>query len=308
MRLAGFLAAMLLVGNDALACASVSRPGEEVRIAAEEAVIIWDEKAKVQHFIRRADFSGKAKDFGFLVPTPSKPELAEADSEIFDDLRPPERAPAELVEAYRAASAGVTVLGKARLAGYEAVILEASDAASLDAWLKQHGYASSPELVEWYAPYVARGWKITAFKIDSASAERVSTAAVRMSFGTDEPFFPYREPKPAHRPASERLLRVFMVAPREMQAGRMETIRMETIHAGELDETRRARLAKLARLPEASLAEATWLTIMEDHSVVRGNADIHFRREGAGALIVYVLGAIILVVGVLVLAITTRSR
>ena len=79
------LAAIALVASPrpARACAPAPHAGESVRIFEEEALIVWDAKTKTQHFIRRAAFDTQAKDFGFLVPTPEKPELAEADDSVF---------------------------------------------------------------------------------------------------------------------------------------------------------------------------------------------------------------------------------
>ena len=60
--------------------------GARVDIAEESAIIIWDAATKTEQFIRRASFKTDAKDFGFLVPTPSKPTLAEADDSAFHEL------------------------------------------------------------------------------------------------------------------------------------------------------------------------------------------------------------------------------
>src|SRR5437660_108788 len=68
------------------ACAPVSGTGTHVAVATESALIVWDEKAKTQHFIRRASFETKVPYFGFLVPTPTQPELAEAPDELFTRL------------------------------------------------------------------------------------------------------------------------------------------------------------------------------------------------------------------------------
>src|SRR5437879_4070273 len=75
---------MLLAACETLwACAAAPHPGDYVGIANETALIIWDAESETQHFIRRATFDTKAKDFGFLVPTPSKPELDEAHDYTF---------------------------------------------------------------------------------------------------------------------------------------------------------------------------------------------------------------------------------
>ena len=75
-----------LLSQPASACAVVPRPGYEARIAGEEAVIIWDEANRVEHFIRRASFETSGPSLGFLVPTPSAPQLAEASDELFGEL------------------------------------------------------------------------------------------------------------------------------------------------------------------------------------------------------------------------------
>ena len=116
------------------------------------------------------------------------------------------------------ASPPVRVLDAQRVAGYDAVVLEADSAAALADWLKEHGYDQRPALTEWLAPYVDLRWKITAFKIaPKQEGHAVSTAAVRMSFAAERPFFPYREPVdqrenlPADFTGEEgkRLLRIF---------------------------------------------------------------------------------------------------
>src|SRR5688500_4691194 len=68
------------------ACAAVWREGQHVEIVTESALIIWDAKEKRQHFIRRASFETKVPYFGFLVPTPTEPDLAEAPDELFTKL------------------------------------------------------------------------------------------------------------------------------------------------------------------------------------------------------------------------------
>ena len=65
------------------ACATAPREGETVAIADEEALIVHDPVAGVEHFIRRAAFRTAAREFGFLVPTPAVPTLTEAPEWLF---------------------------------------------------------------------------------------------------------------------------------------------------------------------------------------------------------------------------------
>lgn len=80
------LLSALLTPPSGRACAPAPRTGQFVRIAEESAIIVWDEAAHTQHFIRRATFDTEAPDFGFLVPTPTKPTLAEVSDAAYTDL------------------------------------------------------------------------------------------------------------------------------------------------------------------------------------------------------------------------------
>ena len=66
-----------------IACAPVPPANQSVEIADENAIIIWDSSSQTEHLNRRATFNTEAKDFGFLVPTPSQPQLVESDDTAF---------------------------------------------------------------------------------------------------------------------------------------------------------------------------------------------------------------------------------
>jgi Uncharacterized protein conserved in bacteria (DUF2330) len=204
-------------------------------VADEEALIVWDAATHTEHFIRRARFRSTVPDFGFLVPTPSRPQLAEARDSAFASLA---RAiePEVLVRESQVyepgalllwpflftragrpplVATGVNVLETRRIAGYDAAVLQADDAKALLGWLGSHGYATRPELLQWLKPYVTGHWTITAFRVASGDEgpDEIATSAVRMSFETDRPFFPYREPADQRVPGGpRRLLRVFAIA------------------------------------------------------------------------------------------------
>lgn len=308
-RRVGLAAALLLAATvatrDAGACAPAPPPGVTVAIAEESALIVWDETTKTEHFVRRASFTSQAKDFGFLVPTPTQPELAEASDLAFSalerEIQPPiERVPRYTIEptaiilaffmlgARSAAieeatsTAPVRVLDEKRVGNYDATVLEADDAGALAEWLRVRGYENRPALAEWLAPYVAKKWKLTAFKIAADApttpavalpGRSVATKAVRMSFKTERPFFPYREPKdqretlpPTH--STKRSLRVFFLGPKKVTASIGDgavTFPGKIAWAGTTDP---------ARLPlPVSVPHDTWLTAFEDDAAPRPGVD-----------------------------------
>jgi hypothetical protein len=221
-RLLGLTALLTVTAPAAEACAPAPQAGQMVRIAAEEAIVVWDAARHVEHFIRSATFDTTAKDFGFLVPTPTVPTLAAEEPSLFSRLAAfsvpevIERHPTVLsptlscaafvlsrgapraVTSAMPAPAAVRVLSAQQVAGYDAVVLEADSADALSRWLDEHHYATTPTLTAWLAPYIARRWKITAFRVTAPDPNDPSpprTAPVRMSFATDAPFYPYREPE-----------------------------------------------------------------------------------------------------------------
>jgi len=240
------------------ACAPAPHAGERIDVVEEATVIVWDPATKTQHFIRRATFKGDARDFGFLVPTPAAPQLAAVDDGIFETLldktrRPTvERTRREIdwsfftheKEGVMNAGAPVEVVQTAKVAGYEAVVLDASDAKALADWLRQHDYATTPELEAWLEAYVRQRWMITAFKIDKSQSDLARTEAVRMSFVTERPFFPYREPPSDN---SHRVLRIFFLGP-ERVTGTIGTAFWAGIPewSATIDDALRAQLAKTA--------------------------------------------------------------
>ena len=225
-------ASALLLASTALiqACGVASRR-IPVSIADESAIIIWDEASKTEHFIRRATFVTQAEDFGFLVPTPTQPELGEADEEAFKRLErqisilrtPPAAGKGGKGGGGGAKPPPVEVLDEKRVAGQHVVVLKATDADALGKWLKDHDYEFSPGLKKWIQPYIDAKWIITASKVakdrDGVAAKNVALAAVRMSFKTVKPFFPYSEPA-SENPAAQqaRLLRIFFIGTGKSEA------------------------------------------------------------------------------------------
>lgn len=219
-------------------CAPVPHPGQWVDISDESALIVWDEKSKTEHFIRRANFVTQASDFGFLVPTPTQPELGEVSDRIFETagyLTAPKHIYEhkvrtefgfgdfwnDAVKSVATTSAiapnampKVQVLDEKQVAGFDAAVLRADDATALSEWLSDHGYESRPALTEWLKWYIDHHWIITAFKVSGNQDGNVQSKSLRMTFQTSNPFYPYREPEDMRHPSGQgaRKLRLFFLS------------------------------------------------------------------------------------------------
>ncbi len=291
----------------ARACAPVFPHGATVRIAQESALILWDAASKTEHFIRRATFDTKAADFGFLVPTPTQPTLHEAPDTLFRDLeewtKPEEivrTVPAPAGPAGRAMdkaappmAAAVTVLGEQEVAGMNAAILKANDAEALREWLAKNGYAARPALTAWLDRYVQSGWVVTAFKFARGprSSDLVAAKAVRLTFQTEQPFYPYREPEDARLPGmrGSRMLRVFYVGEHRVDGALGDTAGGwpgKPVWANPLEPGRRDGLLRDLKVTDSKLPASRWLTVFEDSSFPRpGTDEVYFARaENQGTL------------------------
>ena len=310
------VATLLLSQPDVEGCAAIGkrdRPEATISIAEESALIVWDPVNKVQHFIRRAAFDTRLPDFAFLVPTPGPdlPKLAELEDGIFNRMetwllpRIVEKTQIKfdlflnrigcgmrMDKAAMEKKDGVRVLHEQKVGGFETAILEADNTEALADWLKTKGYSNDPELQSWLFPYVAAKWRITAFKImqDPKTGQLATTKPVRMSFKTDRPFFPYREPegkkddKAARdkekdwRPPTSRMLRVFFVSDTRMD-GKLGNAawHAKVPWSDQLTEEQRKQLAQETGVPEADLPAKAWLTTFEDSASPRpGKEEVYF--------------------------------
>jgi len=283
---------MCTAPRSAGACAAAPPLDASVDILGEDAIIIWDPSAKQQQFIRRATFRSAANDFGFLVPTPSLPELSDAPDGLFERLGD-FIDPGEVEEndyriawslcssllvgsdrASKAPGAQVEVLAESRVAGYDAASLKAGDADALGSWLKEHGYAFRPALRDWLAAYVEQGWIINAFKVARTDdREVVGSRAVRMTFAAEQPYFPYREPQDGGTTYGRRL-RIFLLTPSRHAANAVGTkMPAQLEHATPLS-------AALDRSGLLGVEPDWWLQVFVDRSARRPRGgDLTFRAE-----------------------------
>ena len=305
----GVVLALASLLESADACCPVSRFQVPVVNADQSVIILWDAEAKTQHFIRRASFKSDGDDFGFLIPSPAQPELSESGNEAFPllaKLTEPETItrPRPIsfgcgVATMRDAapglawSGGVKVLEQKTVAGFNASVLEAKSATALVQWLKENGYHYSREVEAWAKPYVDQGWKITALKVakDKETLDKtVNAAALRLSFKTDRPLFPYREPE--YKGVNDtlgiksRTLRIYFLADAryEGELTKEQPWSGKVVWSGKVTAKDRSKLLEHLKLPELTGPRQWWLTEFEDDWSYQGApADVYFSRAAKQA-------------------------
>jgi hypothetical protein len=288
---------MLAAGPRGKGCCAVSRGGSHVVNANQTVIMLWDEKRRMQHFIRKADFKTNAKDVGFIVPSPSRPQLDESGNGAFVKLAEITAPPVPQGGGFPlgcsvAASAprnysSVRVIEEKRVAGFDATVLTARSGGDLVDWLKENGYAYSPAIAEWAKPYLGGDWHFTALKIakDDSSQGNLKAAALRISFHTTRPLFPYREPDSGDSRnvlnAPDRLLRIYFIADARFRGEIEGGIKWsgKTVWSADIT-AHRADLLRELDLPGETGPAKWWLTEFEDRwPYAKAAGDLYFSRD-----------------------------
>lgn len=299
----GFVMGCLLLGiclaESSHGCCAVSIKGVPVVNADQTVIMIWDRAQQTQHFIRKAGFHSESDSVGFIVPTPSRPRLEESGNEAFPYLAeitaPKESAGFAMPLSCAANSApsyaaSVRVIEEKTVAGYHAVVLAADSGNALLSWLQDHGYAFTPEVAAWAQSYLEQRWYMTAMKIakgkDDSASSTIAASALRMTFKTDRPLFPYREPDSRKDAAllktSSRLLRIYFIAESryEGQFSSGQAWGGKTRWSQPLPPDQRSRILKDLGLPESTGPSRFWLTEFEERWPYRqAPGDVYFSES-----------------------------
>lgn len=288
----------LFAVHEASACCAVSMRGSAVVNADQKVILLWDQAKQTQHFIRQANFRTAGESVGFLVPTPTRPQLEESGNDAFPymaSITTPKE-PMHLTIPFGCSamprdSNGVRVIEEKTVAGYETVVLAADSGKGLIAWLNAHGYAYTKEAAAWAEPYLTTGWFITAMKLAKPSkgspagpATGLAAAALRITFKTDRPLFPYREPDSRADAASlgvtRRSLRIYFVAEARYEGHFLSGPAWSghVLWSRPLSNGQRSELLQKLQLPATTGPAKFWLTAFTDawpYGIAPG--DVYFR-------------------------------
>lgn len=280
---ASIITAAYLTTLPSQACCPIGPLDRHVINTDQSVIMVWDKDKQTQHFIRKADFKTDAKDIGFIVPSPSKPDLSESGDAAFDQLavitapKKPRQQMSIPIGCSAPKSANyadsVVVIEQKRVAGFDATVLTATSGEALNEWLKENGYPYSPSVAAWAKPYLGGEWHFTALKLtkdEKARAEQeLKAASLRISFKTDKPLFPYREPDSATASKTlqnnYRILRIYFIAESQYE-GKIANKDWSgrTVWSGNITPHRELLLESL-KLPNSTGPKEFWLTEFQDN-------------------------------------------
>lgn len=224
----------MLVGAETRAC-GIAPSGRAPSLELERVLLIHDAAKQREHFIRELTFGEATEPFGFLVPTPGRPELGKVEG------GPLAKIALELPVTDHSIGFGaddaVKVLQVERIGRFTGVVLGARDAAALARWLTTHRFTKTEPLAAWLDHYVRLGFYFVALRYDppAAAAAKGATGTktakattpsgllpkgteaetVRISFDTPLPYYPYFEPRGQGASARRRALQMWLVASAE---------------------------------------------------------------------------------------------
>jgi Uncharacterized protein conserved in bacteria (DUF2330) len=186
----------------------------------EQVLLIYDPVAGKEHFVRAVSFGALASPFGFVVPTPSRPEVFPVAESPFGPLGHRFDFVNETghVEMGWDSARGVSVLEQKRVGSFDAFVLAATDERALAKWLSDQHFSSTKRTDAWLAHYVRLGFHFVALRYEPPPAAtgfaRRVTETLRITFSTPVPFCPYLEPDhPEQDQRQDRLLELWLVSP-----------------------------------------------------------------------------------------------
>src|SRR6516165_4544464 len=219
LGLMGLLLAALAAPAES-ACCYFSAKGADILQPAQKVFITWDPKEQVESFTVQPKFEGNAKDFGMVIPTPSKPKLDEMPRDFFKELAvytilkrrefpsskllpPPPRPPAAKEDKDSkprdpGRKPDIKILEAGVVGSLDYKIIEAGRADDLYAWLKEnkYSYAGDESTLDFY---IAKKWLFTVMKIDTMQMKKRPDGSfagevtpTRFQFASDKLVYPLK--------------------------------------------------------------------------------------------------------------------
>lgn len=209
----GLLQADLAPGMPA--CCYFAAKGKDINQPGQKVFLTWDPEAKVESFTVQPQFEGNAKEFGMVIPTPSKPSLEQMPREFFTELavftilEPTDwsryrevqhiaMAPPSAVGTFVFRPTPVREIERGMVGFLEYRVIVADQATELYTWLRdnRYNYSGDEATLDFY---IKRKWFFTVMKIDPTQMKQKvdgyyagEVAPIRFRFASDRLIYPLR--------------------------------------------------------------------------------------------------------------------
>ncbi|OGZ33007.1 MAG: hypothetical protein A2174_03390 [Candidatus Portnoybacteria bacterium RBG_13_41_18] len=205
--IAFFCLAFFLTPFFVLADGGLFPPPDYYMYETDQRAVIFFEN-NLETLILSATFRGDAKNFGWVVPTPTKPEVSRSSDELFtalEELTRVEYSYPVPMGLDNALSVGrqedkVYIVETKKIEYYDITVLTAEDSQALTKWLDKNGYQFPANAGYILNSYISNQWYFTAIKIDAAAISPSVSNQLReghmvplqLKFSTDKIVFPLK--------------------------------------------------------------------------------------------------------------------
>ncbi len=155
-------------------------------------------------------------------------------------------------------------------------------------------------MVDWLDYYTKQSWVFTAFKFAGNANDVTSTQAIRVSFKTDRPRYPYKMPLDTWPASHARPMNVYFISSAPVVSRYVDTNgnwEAQVRYTGKLDDGTMGAVAKDLILSGSDMPTNATMTVFRNGSNPDGyDHDLYFAVAAPGAAWTWVLGAIIVVI------------
>lgn len=164
-----------------------------------------------ENLVVLASFRGNAKDFAWVIPTPSKPEINKGSVDLFNDLaeitKTTDSGPDIIYDQPTFGLSGgsksqpVEVISEKTVDVYNTAVLKATDENALAEWLFNNGYSFPTDKSSELKNYVESGWYFAIAKIKpdlisgggiASQLDEGTLTPLRLTFQTDKIIYPMK--------------------------------------------------------------------------------------------------------------------
>lgn len=151
----------------------ITPPDYYVYETVQKAALFYESTTATETMVLQINYSGNAKDFAWVVPTPSQPQVVKGSAALFTSLETLTGSYQYPLYDYNSYGLGtevpqeksVTVLEQKTVDYYDITVLSATDSQALTSWLNTNGYQYPAQYAYVFNDYVQNGWYFTAVKL-----------------------------------------------------------------------------------------------------------------------------------------------
>ena len=173
----------------------------------------------IEDLVIQPSYSGSAKDFVWVLPTPSVPQVNKSDKSLFVKLQELTTVDSDYYPMYDSISLGttstseekpITIIDQKTIDAYNITTLKATSEAALSEWMKTNQYKFPEDKNYLLGDYINSGWYFVLAKIrpeavaDADSSLKEGTISpLRFTFKSDKIIYPMKLTKMAMDQAAE---------------------------------------------------------------------------------------------------------